>query len=149
MVSGEWYEVSLNNTRDELTVRLERAVLVSVALPKRPWQGDDPFDELRGLVTTAGAVIVGHSERRTDHHETDEMVRAKALAVWRAKLVAIVCIGETRAEREAGREPSRLPGPRRWPRRSRPAATPGGWSGRRGCGWRASPRRRTAAWCRR
>jgi triosephosphate isomerase len=50
----------------------------------------------------ASAVIVGHSERRTTHKETDADVRAKALAAWRAGLVAIVCIGETRAEREAG-----------------------------------------------
>ena len=51
----------------------------------------------------AVAVIVGHSERRTLHGETDAQVRAKALAAWRAGLTAIVCIGETRAEREAGR----------------------------------------------
>jgi triosephosphate isomerase len=51
----------------------------------------------------ATAVIVGHSERRTYHKETDAEVRAKALASWRAGLAAIVCIGETRAEREAGR----------------------------------------------
>jgi triosephosphate isomerase len=51
----------------------------------------------------ATAVIVGHSERRTDHHETDAQVKAKAQAAWRAKLVAIVCVGETRAEREAGK----------------------------------------------
>jgi triosephosphate isomerase len=48
------------------------------------------------------AVIVGHSERRADHGETDALVRAKALAAWRAKLTAIVCVGETRAQREAG-----------------------------------------------
>jgi triosephosphate isomerase len=51
----------------------------------------------------ATAVIVGHSERRTDHHETDAQVKAKAQAAWRAKLLAIVCVGETRAEREAGK----------------------------------------------
>jgi len=51
----------------------------------------------------ATAVIVGHSERRTDHHETDAQVKAKALAAWRAGLMAIVCVGETRAEREAGK----------------------------------------------
>jgi triosephosphate isomerase len=51
----------------------------------------------------ASAVIVGHSERRADHGETDALVRAKTLAAWRAGLMAIVCVGETRAEREAGR----------------------------------------------
>ena len=50
----------------------------------------------------ATAVIVGHSERRQDHHETDAEVRAKALAARRAGLLAIVCVGETRAERDAG-----------------------------------------------
>src|SRR6185436_20864899 len=51
----------------------------------------------------ARAVIVGHSERRTIHGEIDADVRRKTLAAWRAGLTAIVCIGETRAEREAGR----------------------------------------------
>ena len=50
----------------------------------------------------ASAVIVGHSERRTDHHETDAQVKAKALAAHRAGLTAIVCVGEQRAQREAG-----------------------------------------------
>jgi len=47
--------------------------------------------------------IVGHSERRHTCGETDADVRAKTAAAWRAGLVAIVCVGETRAEREAGR----------------------------------------------
>ena len=51
----------------------------------------------------AAAVIVGHSERRTYHNETDSMVRAKALAAWRAGLTAIVCIGETKDQRASGR----------------------------------------------
>lgn len=51
----------------------------------------------------ACAVIVGHSERRADHHETDAQIRAKAQAAWRAGLTAIVCVGEQRAEREAGK----------------------------------------------
>jgi triosephosphate isomerase len=51
----------------------------------------------------AVAVIVGHSERRQYHAETNEVVRNKALAARRAGLFPIVCVGETRAEREAGR----------------------------------------------
>jgi triosephosphate isomerase len=56
----------------------------------------------------ASAVIVGHSERRTDHKESDATVRAKALAAHRAGLLAIVCVGETRFEREAGATLSRV-----------------------------------------
>ncbi len=47
-------------------------------------------------------VIVGHSERRQNHGETDEEVQAKALAAHRAGLVAVICIGETLEERDAG-----------------------------------------------
>jgi triosephosphate isomerase len=56
------------------------------------------------MLKDAGAVsvIVGHSERRTDHHETDAQVRAKAMAALRAGLMAIVCVGEQRAQRQAG-----------------------------------------------
>ena len=50
----------------------------------------------------ASAIIVGHSERRADHGETDVLVRQKAEAVWRAGLTAIVCIGETQHQRDAG-----------------------------------------------
>jgi len=51
----------------------------------------------------AGYVIVGHSERRQYHGETDAAVKAKAEAALKAGLTAIVCVGETRAEREAGK----------------------------------------------
>ena len=49
----------------------------------------------------AKAVIVGHSERRKYHGETDALVAAKVRAAWRAGLVAIICIGETLMERNA------------------------------------------------
>ena len=48
-------------------------------------------------------IIVGHSERRADHGETDALVRAKAVAVRRAGLLCILCIGETEEERRAGK----------------------------------------------
>ena len=58
-----------------------------------------------GMLFDAGAsaVIVGHSERRSDHGETDALVKAKAEAARRNALLAIVCVGETRADREAGK----------------------------------------------
>lgn len=56
------------------------------------------------MLKDAGAtyVLAGHSERRTDHGESDTVVRAKAQAAHRAGLVAIVCVGETLAQRDAG-----------------------------------------------
>lgn len=50
----------------------------------------------------ATAVIVGHSERRADHGESDALVRRKAEAAWRAGLIAVVCIGETQSQRDGG-----------------------------------------------
>ncbi|WP_157217180.1 triose-phosphate isomerase [Flavisphingomonas formosensis] len=56
------------------------------------------------MLKEAGArlTIVGHSERRADQHETDAEVRAKAEAAIGAGLTAIVCVGETEAQRDAG-----------------------------------------------
>ena len=60
------------------------------------------------MLADAGAqyAIVGHSERRTNHRETDELVRLKALAAMAANLIPIICVGETEAERDAGRAES-------------------------------------------
>jgi triosephosphate isomerase (TIM) len=71
------------------------------AEPSGPFTGDLSAEMLKDA--GASAVIVGHSERRSYHKETDADVRAKALAARRAGLCAIVCVGETRAEREDGR----------------------------------------------
>src|SRR5690606_19624209 len=48
-------------------------------------------------------VIVGHSERRAQHQETNEQVKAKAAAAQAAGLVPVICVGETEGERDAGR----------------------------------------------
>ncbi|MDV7338895.1 triose-phosphate isomerase [Terasakiella sp. A23] len=48
-------------------------------------------------------VIVGHSERRTDHNETDADIQAQAIAANEQDLIAIICVGETEAERESGK----------------------------------------------
>jgi triosephosphate isomerase len=56
----------------------------------------------------ASAVVLGHSERRADHGETDALVRAKAEAARRAGLRAIICVGETEAERDGGRTLDRI-----------------------------------------
>jgi triosephosphate isomerase len=62
-------------------------------------------DIAAAMLKDAGAshVILGHSERRADHGETDALVQSKTLAAIAAGLVAIVCVGETEAERDAGR----------------------------------------------
>ena len=64
--------VSVNNHREELSVHQERAVLVSVNLPSRPWFGDDPLDELRGLATTAGARVVGELTQKRECGPTND-----------------------------------------------------------------------------
>ena len=63
--------------------------------------GDIAAEQLKDVGATM--VIVGHSERRTDHAETDAIVKAKAEAAKRAGLVAVVCVGETEAERKGGK----------------------------------------------
>lgn len=68
-------------------------------------KGAHTGDVAAPMLRDAGAthVILGHSERRADHSETDAEVRAKAEAAAAAGLTPIVCVGETEAERLAGR----------------------------------------------
>ncbi|KEO61407.1 triose-phosphate isomerase [Thioclava indica] len=56
------------------------------------------------MIADAGGshAIVGHSERRADHHESDVMVRAKAEAAIEGGLIAVICVGETESQRDAG-----------------------------------------------
>ena len=76
------------------------------AQPSGAFTGDISAEMLAD--TGASAVIVGHSERRTLHDESDADVKAKANAVARVKLVAILCIGETKEEREANATLARI-----------------------------------------
>jgi triosephosphate isomerase len=68
--------------------------------PSGAFTGDISAEMLKDA--GARAVIVGHSERRQYHGESDALVAAKARAAWRAGLLAIICVGETEAERDAG-----------------------------------------------
>ncbi|MEO9863404.1 MAG: triose-phosphate isomerase [Yoonia sp.] len=67
-------------------------------------QGAHTGDISADMLAAAGAtyVITGHSERRTDHGETDAQIAAKSQAAYDAKLTAVICIGETLGEREDG-----------------------------------------------
>jgi triosephosphate isomerase len=69
-------------------------------------QGAHTGDIAAPMLRDAGAswVILGHSERRQDHGETDELVREKTLAAVEAGLMPIVCVGETSDQRTAGQE---------------------------------------------
>lgn len=71
------------------------------AEPSGAFTGDISAEMLADL--GASAVIVGHSERRQYHHETDAQVNAKAKAAWRTGLTAIVCVGETKDQRTSGK----------------------------------------------
>jgi triosephosphate isomerase len=69
--------------------------------PAGAFTGDISAEMLADL--GASAVIVGHSERRSYHRETDDEVRRKVMAAWRAGLLAILCVGETQEDRVGGR----------------------------------------------
>jgi triosephosphate isomerase (TIM) len=73
------------------------------ARPSGAFTGDISAEMLKDA--GASAVIVGHSERRQYYGERDAAVAAKAEAAWRANLLAVICIGETEAERDAGKAP--------------------------------------------
>jgi triosephosphate isomerase len=70
------------------------------AAPHGAHTGDISAEMLADL--GCSAVILGHSERRQTHHETDAQVRGKVAAAVRAGLTPIVCVGETEAERDSG-----------------------------------------------
>jgi len=87
---------------------------VQIAAGRIAIGGQDCASEIAGAFTGdtsaemlkdagASAVIIGHSERRQHHGETDAIVATKVLAAWRAGLLAIICIGETMAQRQAGK----------------------------------------------
>ncbi len=71
------------------------------AEPSGPYTGDISAEMLKDA--GASYVILGHSERRSGHNEGNESVREKTSAAFRAGLTAIVCVGETKAERESGK----------------------------------------------
>jgi triosephosphate isomerase (TIM) len=81
-----------------------RSVLIGAQTVDARHAGAHTGDLNAEMLKNAGArlVIVGHSERRADHGETDGSVRAKAAAAEAVGLVPIVCVGESLAEREAG-----------------------------------------------
>jgi triosephosphate isomerase (TIM) len=69
--------------------------------PAGAYTGDIAAEMLADL--GAKAVITGHSERRSYHRETDDEVRRKVMAAWRAGLLAILCVGESQDDRVGGR----------------------------------------------
>lgn len=70
------------------------------AAPKGAYTGDVSAEMLADL--GCKYVILGHSERRQGHGETDGLVREKIVGAWRTGLIALVCVGETQGQRQAG-----------------------------------------------
>ena len=88
-----------------MSARLARTPIMTGGQDCHPATGGAHTGDISApMLADAGAkfVIVGHSERRADHGETDELVNRKALAGLGAGLLPIICVGETRAQREAG-----------------------------------------------
>lgn len=79
-------------------------VAVGAQLCHSATHGAHTGDISAAMLKDAGAtlVIAGHSERRADHGESDTDVQVQAAAAFRAGLTAVICVGETRAERDAG-----------------------------------------------
>jgi triosephosphate isomerase len=121
LIAGNWKMNGLTHSLDELaelarlltTGASPRALVVicppATLLASVAAQGASSGilhtgDISASMLADAGAqyVIVGHSERRTDHAETDDIVRAKAEAAIGAGLKPIICVGETEAQRDAG-----------------------------------------------
>jgi triosephosphate isomerase (TIM) len=71
------------------------------AAPKGAYTGDISAEMLADL--GCSYVILGHSERRHGHGESDAVVRGKIVAAWRAGLAAILCVGETQRQRQDGK----------------------------------------------
>jgi triosephosphate isomerase len=82
----------------------DTAVLIGAQDCHSDTEGAYTGDISAAMIADTGArfAIVGHSERRDAHHETDSEIRGKARAAHAADLTAIICIGESEAEREAG-----------------------------------------------